>query len=457
MPWDNTTYLKIEHYSDHPEVVAAAQLLTTAYFTGKQRKKDEAKMLRDAKKLVASLWIRDKDMFRFTTKTEAFSGGKSRQVWMTNRTLKLFKTAEALGWFSVAATAMSPRPDKGFKGRTAIYCRSLKFKQLQRSLTADQIDINPDLPRVELRNKRKQLCEMPRWYLESPAHARTVAMLEAHRKLILASKPELDGKVLEVGQYYYVRKFNTDPRDPQNFLGGRFYAPFTNWSKADRLRLKLGGEPVGSLDLSQLHPALLLRFLHKTDRELPGMLLEAQPEVYSMPDYEYLPRSVHKKLINTMINAQTMDSAVRALQTATYWFDEEDGEWVCKTYSGKQKREGQKVFPENPAQEARDYIARFGSRHPLMVPAVASGHGLALQKLDSELIENVLLMSNAIGVPILPVHDELILPYSQKVVAEILIEKGFRATFGEYGRFGVIKAKWSALGQRGPETIELKL
>lgn len=464
MNWDTTSYLAIENYSDHPEVARAARMLVDTYFEGMERKRDDDKLFRDAKKLVASLWIRDADMFRFTTKTEAFSKGKSRQVWMTNRTLKLFKQAEELEWFRHVQNGVRPRPDEGFQGFATVYCRSAEFRKLMKSLTLADIEVNPDLPRVELREERvntkgnpiKALCDLPAAYLASEGYRRTVDILAQHSQLLGDSKPELDGKPLIPNQYFYVRKFNKDEDKPHNFKGGRFYAPFTNWPKADRQRLKLNGEPVGSLDISQLHPALILRYLYKADREQSGMLFDAQPEVYSMPDYPNLPRAVHKKLINTLINAANIDSAIKSIQTATYWFDDEDQEWVCKTYTGRQKRQGEKVFPDKPGVSARDYIARFTLRHPMMEPAICSGLGHLLQTMDSMLIENILWIATGLGVPVLPVHDEIILPESMKSFGQVLLERAFPYTFEEYGNFGTVKTKWTTL-ELGSESITIDL
>ena len=61
-----TTFLRIEHYSDHPEVHHAAQLLV-------RRLKDlrtigeEAKYIAAAKKFIASTYIRDELAFRMST------------------------------------------------------------------------------------------------------------------------------------------------------------------------------------------------------------------------------------------------------------------------------------------------------------------------------------------------------------------------------------------------------
>ena len=64
------TYLRIEHYSGHPEVRAAADILVDHVASGKRFLKDRSGWTKAARKLVASLWMREGDMFRFGTKKD---------------------------------------------------------------------------------------------------------------------------------------------------------------------------------------------------------------------------------------------------------------------------------------------------------------------------------------------------------------------------------------------------
>ena len=69
------TYLRIEHYSGHSEVKAAADILVDHVASGKSFLKDRPGWIKAARKLVASLWMREGDMFRFGTKKDYFSAG----------------------------------------------------------------------------------------------------------------------------------------------------------------------------------------------------------------------------------------------------------------------------------------------------------------------------------------------------------------------------------------------
>jgi len=85
----DVSYLRIEAYSEHPEVLEMADILIESYLSTKTRKNPQ-KYIRPARKLIASLWLRDGEMFRFSTKTSHFGEGKRKQVWMTQPVLTLF-------------------------------------------------------------------------------------------------------------------------------------------------------------------------------------------------------------------------------------------------------------------------------------------------------------------------------------------------------------------------------
>ena len=102
------TYLRIEHYSGHPEVKAAADTLIDHIASGKSFLKDRPGWTSAARKLVASLWMREGDMFRFGTKKDYFSAGSRKQVWLTPKTLQLFKAMLDLGWVSKKLTTLFP-------------------------------------------------------------------------------------------------------------------------------------------------------------------------------------------------------------------------------------------------------------------------------------------------------------------------------------------------------------
>jgi hypothetical protein len=79
-----TTFLRIEHYSDHREVLHAAQLLVRR-LKDQRTIREDAKYIAAAKKLIASIYIRDELIFRMSTKKAYYSTAKRKQVWLTQR------------------------------------------------------------------------------------------------------------------------------------------------------------------------------------------------------------------------------------------------------------------------------------------------------------------------------------------------------------------------------------
>jgi len=451
---NHIAYLRIEAYSDHPEVGRAAEQLVEALMTTMARRRYVDKYLRDARKLIASLWLKgDKDLFRFTTKVTYYSPSARKQVWMTRRVLKLFNQMRALGWISAVKEAVPPYSSKKTSGgMTAIYCRTKTFKDLLTTLSVTDLVPNPDMPRVELRDEDQQLRELPDNYLSTASYQNTVSSLEQHYELLASSDIRFsDSKPVPLSLLYFVRKYRPDFKH-----GGRIYAGFQNLPKKNRLGITINGESVASLDISQLHPALILRLTHREDSEKSGMLFEALPEVYDMPDYPDLPRAVHKKMVNALINAPTEGSAARSLMNHYYWWDLLEEKWVVRSYKGRQKRIGKRVFDqEKPLSAAQEYIAMFKLRHPMMSDAVCSGIGARLQLLDGQLMETMISVATKAGVPILPVHDELIIQEKYKSFTEMLLMRTFQSTFNEAGQFGIVRAKWTTAGSE--KTVQFNL
>lgn len=224
-------------------------------------------------------------------------------------------------------------------------------------------DILPDLeaPRIELKSADDVLQDIPTDYQSSEDYQATYDVLERHYQILHESNIRLsDGKPVPLSHLFFVRKFKHSMTQ-----GGRLYALIQNYPKEERLGITIDNLPVCSLDISQLHPQLILRFMHKKDSEERGMLAQIRGEdAYTLPDYPDLPREIHKKLVNTLFNAKTEDAAARSLMNTYYQYDE-DGELQIKSYKGKAKRIGKKVFEgDTPKQQAHAYIESFRQHHP---------------------------------------------------------------------------------------------
>jgi hypothetical protein len=163
----DVSYLRIEAYSDHPEVKLMADQVIDSYLATQTRKHPD-KYRYPARKLIASLWLRDSDMFRFGTKTSYFTTKKRKQVWMTPPVLTLFNHMRDIGLINIAKKAIPPDTAKDGVGRPTIYARSQKFKESLKQLTVDDIVLDPDLPRIELKDANKFWLKIPDETLQEP-------------------------------------------------------------------------------------------------------------------------------------------------------------------------------------------------------------------------------------------------------------------------------------------------
>jgi len=457
--WEKTEFLQIRAYSEHPEVRKAASLLVEEYFADAVRRRDEAKLLRDAKKLIASLWLHPSSMFRFTTKTKYFSGKDRKQVWLTPRVLKLFNLMRSMGWVNEAVAAIPPYAStKGEgKGMATIYARSLTFNRLLKRFSANEIDVNPDLPRlkvtietddvnhlsreitIDVDPKKVKVDKYTQWVIDT---------LEAQWELLKQFEfRAADGSHLPWADIYYHQSTRGSMR-----RGGRLYAPICNYSKKERLGISIGGEPVGSLDLSQIHPTLLLaKQGFQSEAEVMGK--NAPEDAYSMPDYKEFTRSHNKILINILFNSKSEEAAAKAFLNTHYWYDEITNELKFKTYKGRSrvKRIGQPVFSPNKKPEALRYIEAYKRTHPLFTDVICSNRTGDLQSLDANIALKVIDLMTQAGFPVLTIHDEFIVRRKDWKFLEITLSQVARQVleFIYGGVWAEIKAKWeTSAGKR---------
>jgi hypothetical protein len=435
------TYLRIEHYSGHTEVKAAADILVKHIASGKSRLRDRRSWTSAARKLVASLWMREDDMFRFGTKKDYFSAGKRQQVWLTKKTLFLFNAMVELEWVVKAYDAIPPNySTKKRGGVTAIYSRRKTFTDLMVSLTEDDIEVDLDIPLVELRDDEGVLLPLPAKYLTSDSYLRTIDVLQRHYNLLINSNISKDGSSRSSSKVdnrllKYQRKWTGDTG-----IGGRYYSAFVNLPKEERLAITINGQTVGSWDFSQLHPTLLLLLEHGVGYE-PNMF--SKGDIYSMPEYPHIPRSGHKAFINTIFNAKSKDAAARSIATARTWYDLFADCWVVKTYKKNERRDGEPVWPEKPLEAARAYIDAFLFRHPAFKNVAYKGLWGDLQLLDSSIMEEAMLRCNSRDIPVLPVHDELVVQRAKKEeVRQILVSSFHKVTKSKFVGF-TPKMTWS--------------
>ena len=84
------------------------------------------------------------------------------------------------------------------------------------------------------------------------------------------------------------------------------------------------------------------------------------------------------------------------------------------------------MFPEKPKAAAMKYIEDFLFTHPMFEPAVNSGQWALLQLINSEIIQHVLRIATELNIPVLPVHDEVVIPQSAKPTIELMMARAMK-------------------------------
>ena len=450
--FSEVAFLSIKWYSKHPEVYRMADQIVDSYVATKERS-HRKKYVVPARKLIASLWFHPSDWFRFSTKPDYYSKNR-KQVFLTPEVLTLFKHMRDMRpeWFSKVIKAVPPGISKTGRGMATIYCRSFHFKQTLRMLRVEDIILDPELERITLKTDKDGFVPIPREDKETAWFQSTERALRTHSEVL--SKTQMrrsDGAMLSVSDTHYCRRFKGSLE-----VTGRLYAPFVNWSEEDRLGITFDGVPAMCIDVSSLHPVLLLRVKKGIDREPKG-LFRSLDDPYHMPNWDHIPRQIHKKLINTLFNSKTQESMERAL-ISTHWWTEEGGTIMSETYKGKKKRKGTAVFP-GKSKEAKKYISDFMWWHPCFDDSVGRGHGNFLQWLDSEMMLFVIRAANDEGIPVLPVHDEIVFPENRRDFVISAIGAAFWAVLGFSGEFGSLrmKAKRMVSGATEEELLDLDL
>jgi len=331
------------------------------------------------------------------------------------------------------------------------------FNRLLKRLAVKDIDVNPDLPRVQVTIEPDDLAELTDEVVIGIDLSKVkvdgytqwvVDTLEAQWALLKQFKFEnADGSHLPWADLYYHQSTRG-----RILRGGRLYAGICTYPKKERLGITIGGEPVGSLDLSQIHPTLLLA-MEGLQSEAEVMGKDAPEDAYSMPDYEDFTRSHNKVFINILFNSKSEDAASRAFLNTHCWYDEIKKELKFKTYKGrsKEKRLGQPVFSPNKKTEAVRYIEAYKQTHPVFTDVICSNLAGDLQSLDANIAVKVIDLMTQGGFPVLTVHDEFIvrrndrkfLEVTVSLVAKQVLERVYAGVWAE------VKAKWeTSTGKR---------
>lgn len=177
--------------------------------------------------------------------------------------------------------------------------------------------------------------------------------------------------------------------------GGRLYGGW--WQtvpKSERAHLTIDGQPTVELDYARLHPTILYA--------QRGLVLDEDP--YAVPDFDGPDmRELGKRTFNRLLNGK----AVRL------------------------RPDAQDLSQLAPGVQFDAFVEALRAKHLPIADAFGSKVSAQLQRVDSDIIVEVLRRTSDADVPALPIHDSVIVPETEEALARAAMSEAYRQVVGE--------------------------
>ena len=189
-------------------------------------------------------------------------------------------------------------------------------------------------------------------------------------------------------------------------LGGRFYgSEVQNLPKELRAYVTLNGETVSEPDFSAMHLRMLY---HRRGLELP-------PDLHDSP-YDFgAGKEFNKLAVLIVINCAPQKDPIKAIR--------------------QEFRENTKLMEKYGRQILKDafikqLVGNFREFHSAIAEDFLTGVGLELQNLDSMIMADILTQFLDKEVPLIPVHDSVVVPQSYEDEAREVMKKAYSEHMG---------------------------
>jgi hypothetical protein len=197
--------------------------------------------------------------------------------------------------------------------------------------------------------------------------------------------------------------------------GGRFYAEGGGWQilpKSERQYIQIDGEPVVEVDYSQFHPAL-------------AYAQAGHPAPANAYDISGFARALVKVSFNIMLNSGSRGGTRHTIAHKAEMMRMVLGDDFPDGLQGEEMRHRAAAIHPGYAQTASDEAQRLMdaimAKHAPISRMFFTGAGLALQRLDSDIAEAVMMEMRDRGTVVLPVHDSFLAPASKAAELEAVM------------------------------------
>lgn len=196
--------------------------------------------------------------------------------------------------------------------------------------------------------------------------------------------------------------------------GGRIYhAGIGDWQsmpQSQRATIRIDNCRTVELDFSSFHISMLYA--------LEGRQISGDPYHAVAPTSL---RPVVKKLLLTVLNASSTGEAANSMTNQVLSLKRRP---FLKARDLKFLRACDAHRPD-----WHDLISRLKEAHPAIEKYFCSGAGLYLQRVDSEIMRNVLVRLAAENIPCLPVHDSAVVQYFREAALRREMEQAYQKLF----------------------------
>jgi len=232
---------------------------------------------------------------------------------------------------------------------------------------AKKRDVSFDTDTLEVKNLLRNIWKINK-HLKEYEISLDVEKIPA--KLLAEYKPDIIGKYQK-----YIRIFNN--RDFNQ--GGRFYCHWTQMiPKELRKHILINGKETVELDYSCLH----ITMLYALDGKIPP-----EGDLYNLIHISSEHREIIKKAFLIAINDEAERSVIAAINKSRKEIERETGI----------------ISPK-----AKEIFFYMQVTHPALIGHFCRGRGLFLQRIDSDLAENIMLELFSQGICVLSIHDSFI-------------------------------------------------
>ncbi len=434
----NSRPLCVHRWSDYPEADRAVELVVERI-----RAQGHVKRVQQQHKVVLKVvildlyaaWVHDPSRYLGYSRDAGYYKAASQYNSLGIGYCRLIYVIDALQDLKYITSA------PGCKNRTTGYGRRTRMRATKKliNLMVNDAGLKPEMIArdhneevIILRNTDKKDVEYP----ETPdtedlrAHARTInQFLSSHMLNLHISDKQIvnlakrlvrnDKHPIDFTRTRLRRIFNNESFDQ----GGRFYGGWWQEIPSEyRKFIEISGKRTIEIDYSGFHPRLLYA--------QEGIDYTSDPygmPVTGIPAHE--TRGVVKVAFNILLNASTEAKAVHAIR---------------------------KEYPQY-SKTVKEIIAAIKRTHQRIAHHLHSGVGLELQRLDSDILQNIMLMmAREYGVLVLPVHDSFIVRTGYDDEMRDAMEQCYKRAFPNSSVQPILRDSKVAEGD-GEATIETAL